>query len=144
MHTYFVLSVYTVQCVVRDRCVYGDNVTDLEDIRRSPEPWKSKDGDCFMPFEEVCRLTWATVAVWAMLLMCTVILLAKEVSRNKFLYKKKPTRIPVHMFFVFSDLSTHALPEAVLPELGELGAALHHSQCDPDKVRKVRFSPLNN
>ena len=98
MHTYFVLSVYTVQCVVRDRCVYGDNVTDLEDIRRSPEPWKSKDGDCFMPFEEVCRLTWATVAVWAMLLMCTVILLAKEVSRNQFLYKKKPTRIPVYTF----------------------------------------------
>jgi len=38
----------------------------------------SISGDCFVPFEELCILTWTTVTVWALLLFCTCVLLAKE------------------------------------------------------------------
>lgn len=76
VHTAFVLNVYTAQCVIKDNCTYGET-TNLSEIKRIPI-WKSVDGNCFEPYEEICRLTWVTIVIWVLLLLCTMILLAKE------------------------------------------------------------------
>ena len=40
--------------------------------------WKSVDGDCFKPFNELCQIEWSTIMVWVFLLMTTIVLGLKE------------------------------------------------------------------
>ena len=85
VHTAFVLTVYTEQCVVVDNC--KNNLTGIDvfnassdnnvEIERTPV-WESVSGDCFDPYIELCRLTWLTLSIWGLLLLSTVVLLCKE------------------------------------------------------------------
>ncbi len=76
IHTAYVLSVYTGQCVVKNNCKQANetNLTMIESVQVGA----SVSGDCFVPYEEICHLTWGTIAVWGVLLFSTVILVWKE------------------------------------------------------------------
>ena len=54
LHTAFVLLVYSNQCVLKDNCRYGVNMTNFENVERI-ESFKSVNGSCFIPYEEQCR-----------------------------------------------------------------------------------------
>ena len=77
LHTAFVLLVYSGQCIIKDNCKYPGNITDFSDIDRISY-WESVNGDCFIPFEEQCKITWVTIMVWISLLSSTAVLMGKE------------------------------------------------------------------
>ena len=81
LHTTFVILVYSNQCIIQDNCRHGPD-TDFQNISREENlSGQSVSGDCFVPYEEKCRITWSTIVVWVLLIniVCSSVLSAKEV-----------------------------------------------------------------
>ena len=71
LHTTFVILVYSNQCIIRDNCRHGPD-TDFQDISRlENHRGQSVSGDCFVPYEERCKITIETIVVWVLLIMST-------------------------------------------------------------------------
>ena len=56
---------------------FSDKTINFSEVERTPK-WINANGSCFDPFEEQCNITLATIALWALLLTSTAVLLAKE------------------------------------------------------------------
>ena len=71
LHTTFVILVYSNQCIIRDNCRHGAD-TEFQDISRlENHSGQSVSGDCFVPYEERCKITIETIVVWVLLIMST-------------------------------------------------------------------------
>ena len=71
LHTTFVILVYSNQCIIRDNCRHGSD-TDFQAISRlENHSGQSVSGDCFVPYEERCKITIETIVVWVLLIMST-------------------------------------------------------------------------
>jgi hypothetical protein len=67
-------AVIFLQCVIRDNCKYGlpSNNTNMthaalnwtEVVPEKIPLAHSVNGSCFVPFQEFCKLTWTTIAIW--------------------------------------------------------------------------------
>ena len=99
-------SIAGPQCVMKNHCI-NNSLTSFNDAKTNKSSslfpkslnkeqqlprWKSVDGDCFVPVQELCIIQWSTLCVWVFLLLSTFVLGAKEAFQLMHSQKVRTTR----------------------------------------------------
>ena len=129
LHTAFVLLVYSNQCILRDNCRYGrvspGQKINFEEIKRI-DSYKSVSGDCFDPYLEQCRYEYNK--------RCDSLVINSRFALQDHVDHHHRVGLPDHVHadsLGQGSVPADAQPEALLPQLGELGPVGNHRQrCD--------------